>query len=216
VRRAVFLAAVLAGVAFAAAGAGLASPKKTSLPAGFHDSVVFRGLDRPDAIRFASDGRVFVAEQGGKILVYKNIHSKKGVVFADLSREVNSFWERGLLGLALAPGFPRVPYVYVLYTRDAIPGGKVPRWHDVCPTPPGYLVDGCVVTGTLSRLRARGDRMVGKEQVLIQGWCQQFPTHRRDSAVSRSRRPPRAGRSGRRAYAASRANPSRSTERSSG
>ena len=175
-RRAVSIGLVFAAIALAAASAGLAS-QKPRLPSGFRDTVVFRGLDRPDAIRFARDGRVFVAEQGGEILVYKNIRARKPVVFANLSREVNSFWERGLLGLALAPGFPHVPYVYVLYTRDAVPGGKVPRWRDKCPNPPGFVKDGCVVTGTLSRLRARGSRMVGKEQVLIQDWCQQFPTH---------------------------------------
>jgi hypothetical protein len=33
-----------------------------TLPAGFQESVVFNGLTNPTAVRFASDGRVFVAE----------------------------------------------------------------------------------------------------------------------------------------------------------
>jgi glucose/arabinose dehydrogenase len=109
--------------------------------------------------------------------VFRNLRDTRPTRFADLSRDVNSMWERGLLGLALAPDFPKQPYVYVLYTRDALLGGKSPLWNDQCPTPPGMLVDGCVVSGRLARLRARGDRMVGKEKVLLDGWCQQFPTH---------------------------------------
>src|SRR5581483_7091144 len=89
VRRAFWIGLVLTGIALVATSAGLAS-RKSHLPNGFHDSVILRGLNRPDAIRFASDGRVFVAEQGGEILVYKSIHAKKPTVFADLSREVNS------------------------------------------------------------------------------------------------------------------------------
>ena len=48
------LAAVLAGTAPAANAA--------TLPAGFQESIVFSGLQNPTAVRFAPDGRVFVAE----------------------------------------------------------------------------------------------------------------------------------------------------------
>ena len=39
--------------------------------------------------------------------------------------------------------------------------------------------DGCVVSGHLSRLQADVDTntMVGDEQVLIEDWCQQYPSH---------------------------------------
>ena len=43
-------------------------------------------------------------------------------MFADLRTNVHDFWDRGLLGLALDPGFPTDPYVYVLYTYDHILG----------------------------------------------------------------------------------------------
>jgi glucose/arabinose dehydrogenase len=149
----------------------------TKLPSGFHDTVVFRGLQRPTTIAFAKDGRIFVAEQAGKIEVYQSLHDRKPTLFADLSTDVNSMWERGLLGLALAPNFPKDPYVYVLYTRDALLGGHSPQWNDTCPTPPGMLADGCVVSGRLARLRADGNHMAGKPKVLIDDWCQQFPSH---------------------------------------
>jgi len=55
-----------------------------------------------------------------------------------------------------------------------------PRWGDGCPNPPGATDQGCVVSGRLSRLTAdsTGRRMVpGSERVLIEHWCQQFPSH---------------------------------------
>ena len=34
-----------------------------------------------------------------------------------------------------------------------------------------------MVSGRLSRLTASGNAMVGNEQVLIEDWCQQYPSH---------------------------------------
>jgi hypothetical protein len=84
--------------------------------------------------------------------------------------------------LAIDPQFPTRPYVYVLYTYDHVLGSSnpPPRWGDGCPNPPGATDQGCVVSGRLSRLTAdsTGRRMVpGSERVLIEHWCQQFPSH---------------------------------------
>ena len=134
-------------------------------------------------MRFSSDGRVFVAEKSGLIKVFDNLTDTTPTVFADLRTQVHNFWDRGLLGLALAPNFPTNPWVYVLYTFDAAIGGTAPRWGSVggtsdgCPTPPGATADGCVVAGRLSRLQASGNVMIGSEQVLIEDWCQQYPSH---------------------------------------
>jgi glucose/arabinose dehydrogenase/PKD repeat protein len=65
----------------------------------------------------------------------------------------------------------------VLYTYDAPIGGTAPTWNDACPTPPGPTTDGCVVSARLSRLTANGSTMTGTEQMLVNGWCQQFPSH---------------------------------------
>jgi glucose/arabinose dehydrogenase len=154
------------------------------LPAGFQDSIAFSGLSQPTSVRFASDGRVFVAEKSGLIKLFASLSTPTSTVFADLTTSVYNFWDRGLLGLALDPNFPTSPYVYVLYTYDAAIGGSAPRWgtpgviSDPCPTPPGATTDGCVVSGRLSRLTAAGNVMLpGSEQVLINDWCQQFPSH---------------------------------------
>ncbi len=181
VRLAVVVGVALASIALScviADGAGA-----TTLPAGYQETVVFSGLVNPTVVRFSSDGRVFVAEKSGLIKVFDGLTDTTPTVFADLRTNVHNFWDRGLLGLALAPSFPNDPSVYVLYTYDAAIGGSAPRWgtvgsdSDGCPTPPGATSDGCVVSGRLSRLQANGNVMTGLEQVLIEDWCQQYPSH---------------------------------------
>ena len=154
-----------------------------TLPAGFQESIVFSGLTNPANIRFSPDGRIFIAEKSGLIKIFDNLSDTTPTIFADLRTNTHNFWDRGMLGLALDPGFPANPYVYVLYTYDAAIGGTAPRWgttgatSDPCPTPPGATTDGCLVSGRLSRLQANGNVMTGPEQVLIEDWCQQFPSH---------------------------------------
>ncbi len=153
------------------------------LPPGFEEQVAFTNLVNPTAVRFAPDGRVFVAERHGAIKVFDDMDDTTPAMFADLRKEVHAFWDRGLLGLALDPEFPARPFVYVLYTHDAAIGGTAPRWGtaggaaDGCPTPPGATGDGCVVSGRISRLKADGNSMTGPEQVLVEDWCQQYPSH---------------------------------------
>jgi PKD repeat protein len=117
--------------------------------------------------------------------VFNSLTDTSPDVFADLNVNVYNFWDRGLLGMTLAPNFPTNPYVYVLYTYDHQLGSTAaaPRWgtpgvySDPCPTPPGPTDDGCLVSGRLSRLRADGNAMTGTEQVLVEDWCQQYPSH---------------------------------------
>lgn len=159
--------------------------RASTMPAGFEESVVFSGLTNPTVVRFAADGRVFVAEKRGVIKVFDSLTDSTPDVFADLNVNVHNFWDRGLLGLALDPDFPAEPYVYVLYAYDHVLGSAAaaPRWgtpgvySDPCPTPPGATADGCVVSGRLSRLEASGNTMTGSEQVLVEDWCQQYPSH---------------------------------------
>jgi glucose/arabinose dehydrogenase/PKD repeat protein len=154
-----------------------------TVPNGFSDTVAISGLTLPTDVAFAPDGRVFVGEKSGLIKVFDDLSDTTPTVFADLRTQVHNFLDRGLLGLTLDPDFPTRPYVYALYTHDAEPGGTAPRWgaagatSDGCPDPPGATTDGCVVQARLSRLTATGNVMSGAEQVLVGGWCQQFPSH---------------------------------------
>lgn len=171
----------------------LAAPTAaTALPSGFHDDVVFSGLEEPTAVRFASDGRVFVAEKAGRLLVFDSLADPSPTVFADLRTQVYDRFDKGLLGLALDPGFPAQPYVYLLYTYDHLLGesAPAPKWGqpdhsgDDCPKPSGTGVDDCPASGRLVRLTAAGggdhaEESGGEvvEDVLVEGWCQQFSSH---------------------------------------
>jgi glucose/arabinose dehydrogenase len=164
----------------AAQGAQMEAP-------GFQDEPVITGLEEPSTFRFSPDGRVFVAEKTGKILVYDNIADKTPTLFADLRTEAYDSGDRGILGLALDPGFPVKPYVYVLYTYDHILGDPepAPKWGeqdatgDACAEP---NPEACLVSGRLVRLTASGDHAVEAngsplEDVLVEGWCQQYSSH---------------------------------------
>ena len=156
-----------------------------TIPDGFRDELMWDGLTHPSAIAFAPNGAVFVAEKSGRILVFDNLNDDTPTLFANLVTNVHNAWDRGMLGLAVDPAYPTRPYVYVLYTYDHVLGSAAaaPRWGtagveaDTCPNPPGFTADGCVVSGRLSRLTASGGVMTGAEHVLIEDWCQQFPSH---------------------------------------
>ncbi|HEY7114036.1 MAG TPA: PQQ-dependent sugar dehydrogenase, partial [Thermoanaerobaculia bacterium] len=173
-RRATTLAA-----AFLIASLGATMEGAATLPTGFQDVTVFTGLTHPTAVRFARDGRVFVAEKSGVIKVFPTLLSTTPTIFADLSSEVDDYWDRGLLGLELHPDFPTTPYVYVLYSYDFDPvsGTGPPAWGDNCPSPPGATTNGCTISARLSRLTANGNQMTGTEKVLLESWGQQFPSH---------------------------------------
>ena len=111
-----------------------------TVPPNFQETTIFSGLTQPTVVKFAPDGRVFVAEKSGLIKVFASLTATTPMIFADLRPQVHDYWDRGLLGMELDPAFPTRPYVYVLYALDknpASPGSPVPTWMDDCPTPPG-------------------------------------------------------------------------------
>ena len=98
--------------------------------------------------------------------------------------QVHNFWDRGLLGIAVDPNFAANRYdLRSLYPRRPDRRRRAPRGAPAtarptrAPSPPGPTTDGCVVSGRLSRLTAAGADWTASEQVLIEDWCQQFPSH---------------------------------------
>jgi glucose/arabinose dehydrogenase len=181
-RRTSFRRAATATVAtlIAAGLSALAGPPAAHaavVPSGFTDTAAITGLTFPTAVEFAADGRVFIAEKSGLIKTYDSLADTTPTTVADLRPQVHDFWDRGLLGMALDPAYPTRPYLYVLYSFDALPGGTFPQWGDQCPTPPGATQDGCLITGRLSKLTLNASHVSINEQVLITDWCQQFPSH---------------------------------------
>ena len=101
---------LIAVVIIAAAQAPM---RAAALPSGFGETLVASGLASPTAMQFAPDGRLFVAEQGGRLRVIKD-----GVLLPTpfLTLTVSSSGERGLLGVAFDPNFAVNQFVYVYYT----------------------------------------------------------------------------------------------------
>src|SRR4051794_9249993 len=60
----------------------------------FDETPVFTGLSNPMAIRWAPDGRIFIAEKGGKIKEFNSLTDPTPTVVADISTEVYDFWDR--------------------------------------------------------------------------------------------------------------------------
>ncbi len=91
-----------------ATGAGAA---QINLPAGFVESRV-TGFVSPTAMAVAPDGRLFVCEHAGSVVVVKN-----GVRLSEafLRVTVHQFGERGLVGIQVDPNFAQNGYVYVYY-----------------------------------------------------------------------------------------------------
>ena len=151
-----------------------------TVPSGFQESVAFSDLTQPTSVAFSPDGRVFVAQKSGIIKVFKGLNDTSPEVLVNLTSEVYNYGDGGLLGMALDPDFPTRPYIYVLYTLDAPPGGTAPTWggtspNDGCPTPPGPT-NSCVTTGRLAKLTLSGNTVTAVTP-LITDWCQQLPSH---------------------------------------
>ena len=90
------------------------SVRASSLPAGFTERNVITGLSAPNSFEFAPDGRIFICQQGGQLRVVDAAGTLLATPFITLT--VSSTGERGLLGVALDPGFASNNYVYVYYT----------------------------------------------------------------------------------------------------
>jgi len=81
------------------------------------------GLAHPTAFTIAKDGRIFIAEQAGRVRVIEN-----GQLLSEpvLSISVNQagpqgFSERGLIGITLDPDFATNNYMYIFYTTPNDP-----------------------------------------------------------------------------------------------
>ena len=117
------------------------SPRAATVPSGFTEALIASGLARPTAMPFAPDGRLFVAEQGGRLRVIKN-GTLLSSPFATLA--VNASGERGLLGIAFDPNFASNQFVYIYYTATS------PALHN-----------------RISRMTANGDVAVPGSEVVI-------------------------------------------------
>ena len=151
------------------------------LPDGFRDDVVLGGLDQPTAAEQADDGRVFVLEKTGRLLVLDDLEDPTPTVALEIRTEVHNYYDRGALGFALDPDFATNGYVYLLYAYDhrlADPapaplwGNAADPYYDECPQP----TEGCDISTRLVRYTVSGST-AGDPWVMVEDWCQQFGSH---------------------------------------
>ena len=95
-----------------------------TLATGFVQEQLASGLN-PSAMTIAPDGRLFVVEKGGKILVYRD-----GRLLEDpfLALDVDDFNERGLSGITFHPDFENNGYFYVYYTVQRQGRNRISRF----------------------------------------------------------------------------------------
>ncbi len=116
------------------------------LPPGFVAETLVDHIDCAVAFAVVPDGRIFYVEQTGALRVWKEGRVLPEPVL-DVSARLDTYWERGLIGVTFHPDFPRTPHVFVLYVA------KEPYVHHV-----------------LSRFTMKGDVAdPASEQILLEG-----------------------------------------------
>lgn len=74
----------------------------------------------PVTFDFAPDGRIFVAEKEGVVRIIENGELQEEPFYTIPS--VNTYIDRGLIGLAIDPNFSENGWVYLSYTHEVNPG----------------------------------------------------------------------------------------------
>ncbi|WP_158222720.1 PQQ-dependent sugar dehydrogenase [Rhodopirellula sp. MGV] len=96
------------------------------LPAGFSETKVAEGLN-PTTMAFAPDGRLFLCEKQGRILIIEDGKVLETPLI-DFSEQVDGWNERGLGGLCFDPEFSSNGYIYLYYTAKAPSHNRVSRF----------------------------------------------------------------------------------------
>jgi glucose/arabinose dehydrogenase len=130
------------------------------LPPGTPSQIV-SGLTNPTDMKFAPDGRLFVAEQAGRVRIVKPDGTL--ATFLNISTKVDSSGERGLQALTFDPDFSTNRYVYLQYTKKA-----------TSTTP---------VHNRVVRVTASGDKVVSGSEKLIFRLGNQRSNHHMGGAI---------------------------------
>jgi glucose/arabinose dehydrogenase/mono/diheme cytochrome c family protein len=115
------------------------------LPRGFVAETLATNLNAATAMVPLRDGRILLADQTGVVRVWRD-----GRVFDTpmLTLHVTDYWERGLVGLTVAPDFPATPHLFALYVTDR------PFVHHVLSR---FTVSGDVADPASERVLIEGD-----------------------------------------------------------
>jgi len=135
-------------------------PTEPPLPAEVEVEVLVENLEIPWDLAFTSTGELFLTERTGRILRFESgevseVTAPEGVRDAEAmppGTDERSWFieggEGGMLGVAVHPGYPLVPYVYAYYTTQP---------------------DGEAKTNRVVRFDVTADDPAATEQVLLDG-----------------------------------------------
>jgi glucose/arabinose dehydrogenase len=113
--------AALLGVLLAGCAGGRGGPSETLSISGaptLTDSVVQSNLSVPWDLAFAPDGRLFVTERMGSILMFENAKPNAKKLGSVRVPDVHSMGEAGLMGITMDPGFATNGFFYVCASRS--------------------------------------------------------------------------------------------------
>ncbi len=120
--------------------------------------LVADGLVEPTDVAFAPDGRIFVAERGGRIRLVRDgvLQPAAAATLVD----VTTVGEGGLLGLAVDPEFQRNRFIYAVHTTPAgadAAAFRVVRFRETHDTlvEPIVLLEGVPASGTSAAASVR-------------------------------------------------------------
>ena len=124
------------------------APPAGAVPAGFQNEIILSNLTEPTGAAFTPDGRMLVIERAGAVRVAQPGASQVDPTpLLQLTNIDISGGERGLVGVAIDPGFASNGYYYLFYTAAAplrdrvsrftatgnatVPGSELVLWQDV-------------------------------------------------------------------------------------
>ncbi len=90
-----------------------------AVPDGFVNELIASGMTDPVGLTFLPDGRILVIEQRGVIRLVVNGVLQPGSIL-DIQGQVRYGGEQGLLGIAVDPGYPARPFIYLYYTHETL------------------------------------------------------------------------------------------------
>jgi glucose/arabinose dehydrogenase len=117
----------LAGLLIAVFLSSATAPAATYSVAGFSDTAVFTGLNQPTDFAFLQDGRILILEKPGRVLIAGPGGGAPAVAL-DITGNVDTFSERGLLGICLHPTFTSSGWIYLYYTFAIGPRNRISRF----------------------------------------------------------------------------------------
>ena len=138
-----------------------------ALPAGFTDTTVYSGLVTPTAVRFAPDGRVFVAQKTASSTSTTASRTRPRPGTSTSAARSTTSAIAGCSAWRSTRSSRPAGRTSTCSTRTTGPARRASRrWNDNCPDSPGADSYGCPARGRLSRIDRRRHR-----DVLIQDWC---------------------------------------------